>query len=67
MNRRNEILSVNKRWGIDVLIKLLAFIHEIEDYDSLFFEELEILKENYLEAKEDEVQRKRNEQKERGI
>jgi len=41
VNRREEILSVNKKWAIDVLIKVLAFVYEVKDFDNPIFEELE--------------------------
>jgi len=37
VNRREEILSVNKKWAIDVLIKVLAFVYEVKDFDNPIF------------------------------
>jgi len=48
VNRREEILSVNKKWAIDVLIKVLAFVYEVKDFDNPIFEELENIEKLYL-------------------
>lgn len=53
MNRREELLSINKKWTTDTLIKLLAYVYEIEDYEHTFFEELEIIETMYLDKKEE--------------
>jgi len=51
MNRREEILSINKQWAIDVLIKMLAYVYKIECFEHTVFEELERLEELYLDEK----------------
>lgn len=50
MKRREEILKVNRQWSIDVLIKLLAFVYEVKDFDNPIFEDLENIVELYLKG-----------------
>ncbi len=50
MERREEILKVNRQWSIDVLIKLLAHVYEVKDFDSPIFEDLENIENLYLKS-----------------
>lgn len=55
MDRRKELLNVNVQWAIDKLIGLLAYVHKIEDYQDLFFEDLETLSMIHLDEKEEKT------------
>lgn len=50
IHRREKILKVNRQWSIDVLIKLLAFVYEVKDFDNPIFEDLENIEELYLKS-----------------
>jgi len=43
VNRREELLSVNKKWATDVLIKMLAYVYETEVFDNSFFDEKDLV------------------------